>query len=136
MEFGQRVSLHRGTIRVGGVSWYLGALCTFGGVVTLVRGIGPLVAHGDSGVFLDGAALLVLGFVLLILPILRSQQLVEVRERGLVWTRLLGSVTVPREHVRYARWTKHVSKRGSYDEIEVRLDTGKTLSMVGVEAPE
>jgi len=136
MELGQRVSMHRGTIGAGGWLWYLGAVCGIGGIITLVRGVAALVGKGDVSLILNALLLVVIGIALLIVPVLRWQQSVEVFERGLVWTRLHGLTRVPREQVKSATWTKHISRNGSYDEIEVDLTTGKTLSMVGLAAPE
>jgi len=107
-----------------------------GGIVTLVRALGAIIGKGDGSPLSTSLLLILLGIVLLIVPVLRWQQSVEVLERGLVWTRLHGLVRVPREEVQSASWTKHISRNGSYDEIEVGLTTGKTLSIVGVAAPE
>ena len=87
MAFGQRVSTHRGTFGAGGWLWYLGFLFLLSGVVGLVKA----GAAGDWGQALTGVTALGVGGVVLIVPLLRWQQTVDVFERGFVWKRLYGS---------------------------------------------
>jgi hypothetical protein len=132
MELGQRVSLHRGSFGAGGWSWYLAGICLLSGVVGLVKG----AAAGDPQQLLTGAIALGVGVVLLIMPVLRWKQTVEVFERGFVWTRLYGVVQVAREEIRNATMITHRSKQGTRVEVKVELANGKGYSIVGVEQPE
>jgi hypothetical protein len=136
VDFGNRVSTHRGTISAGGWAWYIGLVLVAAGVFGVGKTAFSLIT-GAPGVdsALASVAGLVIGPLILILPVLRWRQTVEVFERGLVWTRLYGTVTVPREKVRAARWIQHRSRNGSHDEIEIDLVDGG-LSIVGIDQPE
>lgn len=129
MDLGQRISVHRGRVGAGGWLWYLGALCLASGVLGLARG-GP--GNGAERVQTSLAALGV-GVVLLIVPILRWRQMVEVFEHGFVWTRLLGVVRVARPEIRDATLIRHRSRQGTREEVKVELVSGKAYSIVGVE---
>jgi hypothetical protein len=132
MELGQRVSLHRGTFGAGGWLWYLAFVCLLAGVLGLVKG----GAAGDSQQALTGVVALGVGLVLLIVPILRWKQTVEVFERGFVWKRLHGVLQVARADIRNATMITHRSRQGTRVEVKVELARGKSCSIVGVEQPE
>ncbi|MEO8902747.1 MAG: hypothetical protein ABI488_12010 [Polyangiaceae bacterium] len=131
MTLGRRVSLHRGSFAAGGWSWYLAGICLVAGVLGLVHGVA-----GDSQQLVTGALALGVGIVLLIMPVLRWKQSVEVFERGFVWTRLSGTVQVAREEIRNVTLITHRSRQGTRVEVKVDLTNGKTRSIVGVQQPE
>ena len=136
MQLGQRVSMHRGTIGAGGWAWYLGAMAILSGLVGIGRGGLALVNGGNTEPLPVGAAALAVGLVLLIVPMSRWRQSVEVFEGGLVWTRLYGVVRAQREQVQSARLIRHRNRNGSHDEVEIDLAGGKSLSIVGVEGSD
>ena len=130
MAMGQRVAVHRGTFGAGGWLWYLGGICLLSGVLGLIK------AGGDSQKLLTAVIALGVAPLLLIVPVLRWQQTVEVFEQGFVWKRLYGSVQVLRADVRNVTLITHHSRRGTYVEVKVELASGKSHSIVGVEQPE
>lgn len=132
MEMGQRVAVHRGTFGSGGWMWYVGGLLLVAGGM----GLGKAALHADSSQLGTGVAGLVIGTLLLIVPLTRWRQQVEVFERGFVWTKLLGKVEATRDQIRDAKWIRHISKRGQHDEVEVTLVNGKCHSMTGLDHSE
>jgi hypothetical protein len=132
MELGQRVSLHRGTFGAGGWLWYIAGLLVLSGVL----GLGKGGLAGDSQQALSGVAALGIGAVVLIVPLLRWRQSVEVFERGFVWQRLYGTLQVAREDIRSATMITHHGRQGTRVEVKVDLASGSDCSIVGVEQPE
>ena len=130
MAMGQRVAVHRGTFGAGGRLWYLGGICALAGVVGLIK------AGADSQKLLTALIALGIAPLLLIVPVLRWKQTVEVFEQGFVWTRLYGSVQAARADIRNVTLITHHSRQGTRIEVKVELAGGKSYSMVGVEQPE
>ena len=131
-QLGQRVAVHRGTFGSGGWMWYVGGLLVASGVVAF----GKALLHGDNSQLGTGALGLAIGGVLLVVPLMRWRQQVEVFEHGFLWTKLLGKVQGLRADIRGVKWISHISKRGQHDEVEVTMANGKRYSMTGIEHSE
>ena len=116
--------------------WYIGAVLLLSGVVGVGRGAWSLITVGEAGYLGTGIIALLIAPLLLIVPILRWRQTVEVFERGLVHQRLLGTAIIRREEVRSVQWIRHTSRQGSHDEVDIALASGRSHSMVGIDAPE
>lgn len=130
---GQRISIHRGSFLAGGWSWYLGAiflLCAFYGAPSAILGL----ARGEESVggACGMAAVGLLGPLLLISPVLRWRQTVEMFEHGMVWTRLYGAVTVRREEVSGVEHIYHSGRSSTYHELVVHLRDGGQLVITGI----
>ena len=137
-SFGRSIGLHRGTISAGGWLWYLGGLCMLAGIVTAVKSVAGASDTASAGApTLSMAAMSAgVGVLLLILPVLRWRQQLEVFENGFVWTRLLGSVQVPRSNVRGAQLTRHLTRMGAHSELVVELADARSLSITGLDRAE
>jgi hypothetical protein len=134
MDFGQRISIHRGTLRAGGWWWYVGLALVLSGVLPIVQGH-PASKAAHLEALLNGAKILG-GLLCLAGPALRWRQRVEVFERGFVWSRVYGTMAVPREDVHRAEWVHRRGRSVSINEIEIALAHGRTCSITGVENPE
>ncbi|HEY6722644.1 MAG TPA: hypothetical protein VI197_01395 [Polyangiaceae bacterium] len=137
--FGQRLSLHQGTFAAGGWLWYIGAILLLSGVLTLAQLAG--VASPSQGAAASGSALGALGMaaacfiagaLLLIVPVLRWRQQVELFEGGFVWRRLTGQLAVPKHEVHSTELITHHSRSGTHVEVIVHLTSGRELSMSGL----
>jgi hypothetical protein len=82
------------------------------------------------------AACFVIGALVLIAPVLRWRQRVELFESGFVWQRLLGQRVVQRDNVRSAQLIQHTSRSGTHMEVVVHLADGSELSMSGLSHSE
>ncbi|HTQ02535.1 MAG TPA: hypothetical protein VMI54_01720 [Polyangiaceae bacterium] len=139
-DFGRRITVHRGTFSAGGWAWYIGGLLLLASVVGPLRAVvAPTpdqVRMGFDDVLLTAGAALVLGLLVLIVPVLRWRQQVELFENGFVWTGLTGTRSIGRDQVRGVELIRHRSKMGVRTEIKVTLTDGRRLSVSGVDQPE
>jgi hypothetical protein len=124
-ELGARVSTHAGTIAAGGWWWYIGGVLLVSGVLG--------AAKGDFGALAVASAV---ALAVLVLPVLRWKQRVDVYERGLVWTRLLGPVTIGAKEVVDTTLTRNIGRMGETLELEIELANGKTHTLVGLEGTD
>jgi hypothetical protein len=132
-EYGRSLSVHRGTFGAGGWLWYIGGILIASAVAQLAK-LGSAADAGEGLAMAGGAA--VLGLLLLMVPIMRWRQRVEVFEHGLVWERLLGRVAVARAEVQKVGVTRHHSRMGTHSEVSIDLADGRQLSIVGVDGAE
>jgi len=134
---GRSLSLHRGTFSSGGWLWYIGAVLLASGVLNLARAVGVSVPSkgGPSSpmeALILAAGSFVFGALLLIVPVLRWRQQVELFEGGFVWSRLISKVTVARSEVQGTELITHHSRSGTHVEVVVHLADGRELSMSGL----
>lgn len=127
MDFGKRISLHRGTVGAGGWWWLVAAVLVLAGVTNLARAAAP--AHASDAALM-GAIALGIGLVCFVAPVMRWRQRVEVFERGFVWSRVYGSVAVPSREVRGASYVHYRNRAGAYDEVEIALAGNRSRSIV------
>lgn len=136
-DLGRGIAVHRGTVSAGGWGWYVGGVLLLAGVVGPIRAVvAPTpdqVRMGLDQVLIMAGVALVAGFLVLILPVLRWRQQVELFENGFVWTSLTGVKSVTRDQVGGVRLIQHRSKMGIRTEIEVTLADGRKLSVSGVD---
>jgi len=132
--FGRSLSLHRGTFSSGGWLWYIGAVLLAAGVLNLAQAVGLSVPTKGASTGTLGMALgcFVGSFLLLIVPVTRWRQQVELFEGGFVWSRLTGKLTVPRNEVQGTQLITHHSRSGTHVEVVVQLASGRELSMSGL----
>lgn len=133
--FGRSLSVHRGTFGSGGWLWYIGAILLLSGVLHLGQLLGvALPSKGGSapGGLGLAAACFAAGALLLIVPVLRWRQQVELFEGGFVWRRLLGTLAVPKHQVQGTELVTHHSRSGTHVELIVHLADGRELSMSGL----
>ncbi len=135
-NLGQSLSKHRGTFGGGGWLWYLGGVFELGALVTLVKIVN--VPPGQSAASIAGNALILMGVgaALLIFPVLRLKQTVEVFEHGFVWTRLIGTRIVPRTAIEEARVLTETDRMGSITRVITTLRDGEEITMSGLEGAE
>jgi len=131
---GRSLSLHRGTFSSGGWLWYVGAVLLAAGVLNLAQalGIGVQNKGGPAGTVGMALGCFVGSFLLLIVPVTRWRQQVELFEGGFVWSRLTGKLTVPKNEVQGTQLITHHSRSGSHVEVVVHLASGRELSMSGL----
>jgi hypothetical protein len=122
----------------GGWLWYVGAILLLSGVGNLAQVAGVYVPSkgGATGSLGLAAAGFIIGALVLIGPVLRWRQQVELFERGFVWTRLLGTHRVRREDIRHTDLITHHGRAASYVEVIVHLTSGRELSMEGLDHAE
>jgi hypothetical protein len=130
----------------GGWLWYVGGVLLAASVAWIAKGVAALastpgIALGslpDDAIAALGNAggCLVAGLLFLVVPVLRWRQSVEVFERGLVWRRWLGTVSLAAQDVHGVRLIHHRRRAGSYTEVVVERASGRRLSIAGVERPE
>lgn len=132
-RLGRSLSVHTGTFGAGGWLWYVGGILYLAGFANLaqVAGLtgnqsGPPASIGAA------AACFVIGALVLIVPLLRWRQRVELFERGFVWQRLTGQRLVQRDDVRRAELIQHTSRSGTHMEVLVHLADGSELSLSGL----
>jgi len=131
--FGRSLSLHRGTFSSGGWLWYIGAVLLAAGVLNLAQAVGLSVGKGTpTGTVGMAFGCFVGSFLLLIVPVTRWRQQVELFEGGFVWSRLTGKLSVPRNEVQGTQLITHHSRSGSHVEVVVHLASGRELSMSGL----
>lgn len=137
--FGRSLSLHRGTFAAGGWLWYLGAILLLAGVFNLAElaGValpskGAPTSASVTGALGMAAACFVCGALLLIVPVLRWRQRVELFEGGFIWSRLTGRLSVPKHEVQRTELVTHHSRSGTHVEVIVHLADGRELSMSGL----
>jgi hypothetical protein len=141
-SFGRALSAHRGTIGAGGWLWYIGGILVLAGIVNTVQGVRAMLGMADTGgaswveVASMGLVSFAIAALLLIVPVLRWRQRLEIFEGGLVWTRLFGTRVVPRAEIAGAELIGHRSRLGHHVEVVVRLAGGGSLSISGLERPE
>ncbi len=139
-NLGRSIAVHRGTFSAGGWGWYIG------GVLLLAAVVGPLravvaptpdqVRMGMEGVLAMAGVALVAGMLVLIVPVLRWRQQVELFEGGFVWTGLTGVRSVTGDQVRGVELIHHRSRRGTRTEVKVALADGRKMSISGVDRAE
>ena len=136
-NFGRSLSLHKGTFASGGWLWYVGGILLAAGVANLAQVAGVTSGKGGAtgSVGMAGAAFAI-GLLVLIAPVLRWRQQVELFEHGFVWRRLTGTRRVPKVEVRHTELITHRSRSGSYTEVVVHLSSGRELSMEGLDHSE
>lgn len=137
--FGRSLSLHRGTFASGGWLWYIGAILLLAGAANLAELVGVALpsqgapaSGGATGALGMAAACFVVGALLLIVPVLRWRQQVELFEGGFIWSRLTGKLAVPKHEVRRTELITHHSRSGTHVEVIVHLASGRELSMSGL----
>jgi hypothetical protein len=139
-SLGRPISTHRGTLGAGGWLWYVGGILILSAFLAVYRFMQVLVLgspFAQAGDTLGTAALsFAIGTALLVVPVLRWRQSVELCEDGLVWRRMFGSRTLRRDEIAGARMVQHHSRMGSYTEVEVELRAGGSFSIKGVDRPE
>jgi hypothetical protein len=139
-DLGRSIAVHRGTFSAGGWFWYIGGVLLLAGVVGPIRAVvAPTpdqVQMGLGQVFVMAGAALVIGALVLIVPILRWRQQVELFENGFVWTSLMGMKSVTRDQVRGVQLTRYRSKMGIYEKVAVTLADGRKVSISGVDQAE
>ncbi len=118
-------STHRGSFAAGGWLWYVGGLVLISGVLGLAQGTG-----------LMGVVSLLIGAGLLVMPVLRWKQTLVLDDEGLTWTRLTGVTKVSRAQLKQVTLIHHRGRNGNFEELEVVLADGGTLSIIGVEQAE
>ncbi len=123
VAFGLTLSRHRGRFAAGGWHWYAGA--------TMLLAALSQVPQADWG--LASTCLLAAG-VLLAAPAARWRQTFEIFEGGFVWSRLTGTVEVPKSEIRGAKLITHLGRWATYDEVVIELadGRGRELSAVGL----
>jgi len=134
-DLGRSLSLHRGKFASSGCGWlwYFGGLLLLGGIVQLAEVVGLKTPKpGETGSLGLAAASFVGAALVLISPVLRWRQQVELFEGGFVWSRLTGQVAVRRSDVQRTQLITHRSRAGTHDEVVVHLAGGRELSMSGL----
>jgi hypothetical protein len=124
-RFGRQLSSHKGTIAAGALGWYIGAFLLLGAISGVTKG-----QFGAAAGAL-GLAAVAFGFAV---PLLR--QSVDVFERGLVWTRVWGTVAVSAEEAGRVTLVRHYRRWGNYTEVRIALKGGGKRSILGVTEPE
>jgi hypothetical protein len=139
-DLGRGIAVHRGTFSAGGWAWYIGGILLLASVVGPIRAvIAPTpdqVQMGLEEVLTMAAVAFVVGVLVLIVPVLRWRQEVELFENGFVWTSLTGTKSVTRDQVRGVQLTRYHSKMGTRSVVEVALADGRKLSISGVDQAE
>lgn len=137
-DFGRSLSLHKGTFASGGWLWYVGGILLLSGFANLAQVAGLLAPTkgGGTGSVGFAAASFVIGALVLLGPVLRWRQQAELFEGGLVWSRLTGTLRVRRDEVRHTELITHRGRAASYTEVVVHLQSGRELSMEGLEHAE
>jgi hypothetical protein len=137
-QLGRSISLHRGSFLSGGWAWYIGGILVLSAVVGIGKGLVGLVASDPSAGGALGAGLLagLIGPLVLIIPVLRWQQSVEVLEGGIVWKRLYKTVTIAKDDIAKVDWIQHTSRNGTHHEIVVYKRSGGSAAIVGIGSPE
>jgi hypothetical protein len=129
---GRPLSIHRGKFSAGGSAWYIGGVLVVAGLVGIVQGLlGKGLEH--SGIGLVG---LVIGLVVLLLPLARWKQTLEIFENGFVWKRLFGTTTVTRDQIVAAKYKQFNEKLNTVLEFSIELNGGKLLVVVGIDQAE
>lgn len=141
--FGRSLSLHRGTVAAGGWLWYIGAILLLSGVLNLAQFMGVALpskgtptSESVTGALGMAAACFVCGALVLIVPVLRWRQQVELFEGGFIWQRLTGNLVVPKHEVQRTELITHHSRSGTHVEVIVHLASGRELSMSGLSQPD
>ena len=137
-DFGRSLSLHKGTFASGGWLWYMGGILLLAGVANLAQVAGIYVPSkgGGAGSLGLAAAGFIIGTLILLVPLLRWRQQVELFERGFVWSRLLGTHRVRKEEIQQTQLITHHGRAASYVEVVVHLASGRELSIEGLEHAE
>ena len=135
VEMGKRLSQHRGGVAAGGWLWYVALLCVLASASGLA-GVGTAAKQSFAERAPASLGALVLGLSFLVVPLLRWRQRVEIFERGLVWSRLYGTVRITADQVRGVSWHKLQTRRGSHDVVKIELTGGRRHSIVGLSEPE
>jgi hypothetical protein len=139
-RFGTLVGQHAGRFGAGGWLWYIGAILLAAGGMQIGQGSGllaPTVGDGDpQTTIILGVVGLIIGTLLLLAAIMRWQQSVAVYERGIVYTKLFGSVEIAFAEVTSAQHVRTHSRLGTSDSVEVTLQSGAEVtigSVTGIE---
>jgi hypothetical protein len=139
-RFGTLVGQHPGRFGAGGWLWYVGAILLAAGGMHIGQGAGLLApTEGDGDLqtkVIMGLAGLVIGALVLLTAIMRWQQSVAVYERGLVYTKLFGSVEIAFAEVTNVQHIRTHSRLGTSDSLEVTLQSGAEVtigSVTGIE---
>lgn len=139
-DFGRSLSRHAGTFGAGGWLWYLGGVAGAAGLFGVGRGVlgvagvlTPVPGYSPVETLVMGLISLVACPLLLIVPVMRWRQTLEIFEGGVVWTRLLGAQSWPRAQLRAVRHITHHSRQGTSYEVEVTLADGTVHGVVGIE---
>lgn len=139
-DLGRSIAVHRGTLAAGGWGWYLGGILLLAGVVGPIRAVvAPTpdqVRMGMDQVLIMAGVALVAGTLVLVLPVLRWRQEVELFERGFVWTSLTGMKSASRDQVRGVELTRYRNRMGTREVVAVTLADGRKLSITGVDRAE
>ena len=136
-RLGRSLSLHTGTFGAGGWLWYVGGILYLAGFANLAQIMGLTGKQsGPPASIGTAAACFVIGALVLIVPLLRWRQRVELFERGFLWQRLTGQTLVQRENVRSVELVQHTSRSGTHMEVLVHLADGGELSLSGLSNSE
>ena len=122
---GRALSVHKGMVSAGGWLWYIGGI--------LVLSFAGNLYKGDMWLALGS---LIFGILLLISPLLRWRQSMELFENGFVLKRLTGTRSVSRDEIAFAKLTSHYSRIGHSVEVEIGLKNGAAFSVVGMSDSE
>jgi hypothetical protein len=119
------ISTHRGSFMAGGWLWYLGGILMISGVLALSR-----------AEFSSGLMAVLFGAAVLVMPVLRWKQTLELDEAGLTLTKLTGVTKVPREQLKKVTLVRHHGRTGSYESLELALNDGREIEIAGIERAE
>ncbi len=140
-NMGRSLSKHEGSIMAGGWLWYLGGLLLLAGVFGICSGLFAVVSGSaalapDTGLprIGTGVVSLLIAPLLLIVPVLRWRQSLEIFEGGIHWQRLvLASRTIPSSSLRSVTHITHRSRSGSSVELVITLTDGSEVSITGLD---
>ena len=135
-DLGQRVSTHKGSLGAGGWGWYVGALCILSSAFWVFAAFKSAVLGGEGNALEQvstGACSFVVGAIMLLVPLRRLLQTIDIHEHGFVLKQVFGQKTVPRADVGQVNRTTHRRRRRTpIDEIVVALKSGGRVRMVGM----
>jgi hypothetical protein len=133
VNLGQPISKHPGTFGAGGWLWYVAAVLIFGGVAALFRMGSPPPGQAALDMVVTGAVGIGVGGLLLLLPLARLRQSVEVFEHGFVWKRMFGTQVVPRSEITNVELLTVNRNMGAITKVTVTLRMGQSLCLAGLQ---
>jgi hypothetical protein len=134
-RFGRMVGQHAGRFAAGGWLWYLGAILSAAGVMNFFQGarvaIGGDLSNGGTTIAMGVVAGLI-GAAILAVAVMRWRQSVDVFERGLVHTKLLGNVEVAFADVGGIELVRRHSRMGTTETLYLKMRSGGEVSIGSV----
>lgn len=122
---GRTLSVHRGLFKTGGWLLYIGTIFILSFFVNFF--------NEEFGLAIGSG---ICGALCISVLVLRWNQSLKVFERGLVWKRLTGCVTIDKDDVTAAKMTTHNNRMGHSIEIEILLSDGTEFCVVGLNDSE